>query len=218
MIACRAMIDELDLLDWKRNVLSMYAAVRALPDGASDAERAAAAAAFRAGREALIAGHPQSPLDASGRAAFRGLRHFPFDPAMRFVCPVEPAPSDELLELPASHDEGMRFRRIGRVRVVLSGEIVTLAVYWIAAYGGGLFLPFRDSTSGSETYGAGRYLWDSVKGADLGSSGRSIVVDFNYAYNPSCAYDPRWACPLAPSDNRIAVPVRAGELVYDPTH
>lgn len=212
------MIDELDLLDWKRTVFSLYAAVRALPEGASDAERAAAAATFRAGREALIAQHPQSPLDAAGRAAFRGLRHYPFDPAMRFVCAVEPAPGDELLELPASHDDGMRFRRIGRVRVPLPGGVVTLAVYWIAAYGGGLFLPFRDATSGAETYGAGRYLWDSAKGADPGSSGGSIVVDFNYAYNPSCAYDPRWACPLAPPENRIAVPVRAGELVYDAGH
>jgi uncharacterized protein (DUF1684 family) len=88
-----------------------------------------------------------------------------------------------------------------------------LALYWLEAYGGGVFLPFRDETSGTETYGAGRYLLDTVKGADLGEEGGRLVLDFNLAYNPSCAYDPRWACPLAPPENRLTIPIRAGERV-----
>ena len=86
-----------------------------------------------------------------------------------------------------------------------------LELFWLEAYGGGLFLPFRDATGGSETYGGGRYLLDTVKGADLGTEEGRVVLDFNFAYNPSCAYDPKWACPLSPPANRLAVAVRAGE-------
>jgi hypothetical protein len=86
-----------------------------------------------------------------------------------------------------------------------------LELYWLTSYGGGLFLPFADATSGTETYGAGRYLLDTVKGADLGQEEGRLVLDFNFAYFPSCAYDPRWTCPLAPPANRLSVPVRAGE-------
>ena len=74
-----------------------------------------------------------------------------------------------------------------------------------------MFVSFRDTTSGNESYGACRYLLDTVKGSDLGMDGDAIVLDFNFAYNPSCAYDPRWTCPLAPADNRLAIEIRAGE-------
>jgi uncharacterized protein (DUF1684 family) len=103
------------------------------------------------------------------------------------------------------------FERFGQARFELAGAACSLDLYWLEAYGGGLFLPFADATSGGETYGAGRYLLDTVKGADLGMDGAQLVLDFNFAYNPSCAYDPRWVCPLTPPENRLAVPVRAGE-------
>ena len=90
----------------------------------------------------------------------------------------------------------------------------TLDLYWLDGYGGGIFLSFADATSGRETYGACRYLLDTVKGADLGEEGGRLVLDFNFAYNPSCAYDPRWVCPLAPPGNRLAVPIRAGERAH----
>jgi hypothetical protein len=93
----------------------------------------------------------------------------------------------------------------------LGGEELALGLYWLDGYAGGLFVSFRDDTSGKETYGAGRYLLDTVKGADLGGEEAALVLDFNFAYNPSCSYDPRWACPLAPPDNRLAVAVKAGE-------
>ena len=90
-------------------------------------------------------------------------------------------------------------------------DLGELELYWLEGYGGGLFLPFADATRGTETYGAGRYLLDTVKGADLGAEDGRLVLDFNFAYNPSCSYDDRWACPLTPSPNRISAPIRGGE-------
>jgi uncharacterized protein (DUF1684 family) len=134
---------------------------------------------------------------------------------MRVEAPLEPEPDGPVLELPMSTGPPARFRRLGAVRPTLAGERVSLAVFWLEGYGGGLFLPFRDALSGREAYGGGRYLLDTVKGADLGTDagGSRLVLDFNYAYNPSCSYDPRWSCPLAPPESRLAVAVEAGERV-----
>ena len=113
---------------------------------------------------------------------------------------------------PAGADGELRMRPLARtagLAPVLGGE---LTAYWLLGYGGGVFLPFADATSGRETYGAGRYLLDTIKSADLGTApdGRA-VLDFNFAYNPSCAYSARYLCPLAPPVNRLAAAVRAGE-------
>jgi uncharacterized protein len=105
------------------------------------------------------------------------------------------------------------FRRIGTLHFAYRGHNLSLAAFWIDAYAGGLFVPFKDQTSGKETYGAGRYLLDTIKSADLGSDAttNTVQLDFNYAYHPSCAYDPVWVCPLAPPDSCLALPVEAGE-------
>jgi len=118
-----------------------------------------------------------------------------------------------LLELPTSSGGGMTLRRLGWVEVPFPAGTRRLAVYWMEGYAGGLFLPFRDATNGTETYGAGRYLIDAAKSADLGGDvGRgTVILDFNFAYQPSCAFDPRWACPLAPRENWLDIQVRAGE-------
>jgi uncharacterized protein (DUF1684 family) len=197
-------MDELDLLDWKRRVFALYAAVRAEPDAAR------AAAAWRAERDVLFAHHPQSPIAPERRDGFDGLSYFAFDAGARVTAAVEPA-ERERFEVPASAGEPMAFSRIGVARFTLGGADCALELYWLDAYGGGLFVPFADATSGQETYGAGRYLLDTVKGADLGTDGDRLVLDFNLAYNPSCSYDPRWACPLSPPANRLTIPVRAGE-------
>jgi uncharacterized protein len=190
------------LLDWRRRVAAMYAEVRASawrdPEGT--------VSRFRVERDRLFRDHPESPLASEARGGFRGLPYWPHDPAMRFEAAVEASPAEPITATSLS-GEAFRLERIGRVRLPI-GE---LEVYWIAVYGGGVFIPFRDATSGIETYGAGRYLLDTVKGADLGGSGDRLVLDFNYAYHPSCAYDPKWSCPLAPSANRLEVPVMAGE-------
>ena len=190
------------LLDWRRTVAALYADVRT----SAERDPAGTLARFRAGRDRLFREHPDSPLSAEARAAFAGLPYWPHDPAFRFEAVVEPLPPEPRVASSLA-GEDFPLERIGRARL----PVGDLEVYWIAVYGGGIFVPFRDATAGAETYGAGRYLLDTVKGADLGGSGDRLILDFNYAYHPSCAYDPRWSCPLAPPANRLAVPIRAGE-------
>jgi uncharacterized protein (DUF1684 family) len=167
---------------------------------------------LRAGKDRLFAEHPSSPVLEAARRDFRGLAYWRHDPSLRFTVPLEPDPDAPALDVPRS-GEGPRmpFVRIGWVSFRVADDDCRLAVYWLDEYAGGIFIPFVDATSGAETYGGGRYLWDSAKGADLGSEDGRLVIDFNYAYHPSCVYDPRWSCPLAPAENRLAVRIEAGE-------
>ena len=201
------MSEHLDLADWRRRMAGLYQSLR--EDRRAETARLVA---FRAGRDRLFAEHPQSPIPSAERRDFRGLAYWRHDPALRLTARLEPDLAAAPLDLPRSAAGAvMPFSRIGWVRVALDGAPARLAVYWLNEYAGGIFLPFRDATSGAETYGGGRYLWDSAKGADLGSEGDELVVDFNYAYHPSCVYDARWSCPLAPAENWLSMPVRAGE-------
>jgi hypothetical protein len=197
-------IEHLQLLDWKRRIFEVYQAIR----GSSDPR--IAWAAWRTARDELFTTHPQSPVPPPDRARFPGLRYFDYEPGARVLADVEdvePASYD----LHTSGDGTYRFVRFGVARFHLLGHSCTLDLYWLEGYCGGIFLPFRDATSGTETYGAGRYLLDAVKGADLGAEEGRLVLDFNFAYHPSCVYDPRWVCPLAPPGNRVSIPIRAGE-------
>ncbi|MBK9123964.1 MAG: DUF1684 domain-containing protein [Chloroflexi bacterium] len=194
-----------ELLDYRRQIADLYATIRQTDDPYT------AWSHFRRVRDSLLRDHPQSPLDAAARAGFDGLAYYDYDPAYRVrgvmshdVEPVE-------IEYDLGDDGGFRCMRIGRVKFVLGNAPCQFDLYWITGYGGGLFLPFADATKGATTYGGGRYLIDSIKGADPGFSEASAVLDFNFAYNPSCAYSPRWICPLAPAGNRLSVPVAAGE-------
>jgi hypothetical protein len=204
--------EHLDLADWRRQVSGLYVAARA-----AGGDPSGALTAFRAAKDSLFASHPQSPIPASDRKSFRGLAYWPADPRMRFEAHVEPDPAS-VDPLPMSTGDSPGAVRIGWVLLNLADGPVRLAVFWLIGYGGGLFLPFRDATSGEETYGGGRYLLDTVKGADLGGTGQTLVVDFNYAYHPSCAYDPQWSCPLAPTENWLSVPIRAGERLRSLAH
>jgi uncharacterized protein (DUF1684 family) len=196
----------LTLLDWRRRVAALYAAARTRADP-EDGWRL-----WRDGRDELFAHHPDSPLDEAARSTFDGLPFAPYDPALRFEALVEPA-APQRLEVPTAADGVVPFDRIGTVRLGGQGQrgVGRLDVWWLAGYGGGIFLPLRDGTAGHGSYGGGRYLLDTVKGADLGGAGDRLVVDLNFAYHPSCTYDPRWSCPLAPEGNRIAAAVDAGE-------
>jgi uncharacterized protein (DUF1684 family) len=201
------MSEHLDLADWRRQVASLYATMRR--DRRAPQLRLVA---FRAGKDRLFAGHPSSPVPESGRRDFPGLAYWRHDPSLRFTARLEPDPNATPPDVPLSGEgPAMPFQRIGSVSFGVGGSEVQLAVYWLNEYAGGIFIPFRDTTSGGETYGGGRYLWDSAKGADLGSTGGELVLDFNYAYHPSCVYDPRWSCPLAPQENWLPVPIPAGE-------
>ena len=194
---------ELELADWRRQVSELYAGVRATDDPS------AGHALWRAGRDRLFREHPQSPLTAEDPLRESGLPYWPYDPSLRFVLPVVPA-GGESLELSTGGAETTVLRLVGRVRLPAPFD-ADLDVWWMAEYAGGLFLPLRDGTAGDTSYGGGRYLLDTGKSADLGGSDRAIVVDLNFAYHPSCRYNPAWVCPLAPRGNTIAAPVRAGE-------
>ncbi len=199
-------MDIFDLLDWKRRIFELYAEIRSAPDPPE------AWLLWREVRDELFRLHPQSPLTEKARAGFTGVEYFPYDRRLRVLAEVEQAES-ESLEIAGSAGSTVRFTRFGRAGFELAGERRTLELYWLEGYGGGIFVPFGDETNGSESYGPGRYVLDSVKGADLGMEESRLVLDFNFAYNPSCSYDPRWACPLCPPPNRLPIPIRAGERV-----
>jgi uncharacterized protein (DUF1684 family) len=147
-------------------------------------------------------------LDAAARGAFAGVPFAPYDPALRFVVPVDTDVEPERRQVPTADDGLVVLDRIGRVTL---RDVGRLDVWWVGGYGGGVFLPLRDGSAGTTTYGGGRYLLDSIKGADLGGTDGRLVVDLNFAYHPSCTYDPRWTCPLAPAGNRVDTVVAAGE-------
>jgi len=199
----------LDLADWRRRVGDLYRLSG--PDALSR---------FRHGRDELFRTHPQSPLNEEAQGRFKSLRYFDHDPEYRIQLRVELADAGDPLEIDTGGDDGViTYRRAGRLQFRLGGADCHLTVFSLVGYGGGLFLPFRDATSGNETYGGGRYLFDTVKNTDglaleLKAGSPEITIDFNFAYNPSCVYDARWACPLAPRENWLAVPVRAGEKMF----
>lgn len=198
-------IEVLELADWRRQIFDLYREVRTVAE--EDPE--AAWKLWRRRRDTLFRSHPQSAIPAAEREAFQGLSYFPYDPSARADAVVEPVEAEPWV---FEAGEGrLTLDCVGRASFDLYGEPQTLNLYWFRSYGGGLFLSFRDQTSGSQTYGGCRYLLDTVKGADLGSRDGRLLLDFNFSYQPSCSYDPRWVCPLAPPANRMPVAVHAGE-------
>jgi uncharacterized protein (DUF1684 family) len=193
------------LAHWRRTVAELYARLRE-----PAADRRAQCESFRRARDELFRTHPESPIADHLRSAWPGVRWFPYDPAARVEALIEPASERPSFEIALAADGVMRCTRVGTAHFTM-GRRASLALYWIEGYGGGLWLPFADATTGAVTYGGGRYLYDTIKGADLGVGEASITLDFNYAYHPSCAYDERWSCPLAPPENRLDFAVEAGE-------
>ncbi|HSS62521.1 MAG TPA: DUF1684 domain-containing protein [Candidatus Limnocylindrales bacterium] len=198
----------LDLVDWRRRVGNLYRISG--PDAVTQ---------FRKGREELFRTHPQSPIEMEQRASFSGLHYFDADPAYRVTAVLQTGDGTELVIDTGGEDGAVRYRRAGRLLFTLGGQACALTVLSLVQYAGGLFVPFRDTTSGRETYGGGRYLFDTAKDTDglvlqVTPGSTEVVIDFNFAYNASCAYSPRWACPLAPPENHLRVAVRAGEKVY----
>lgn len=195
--------DALALLDWRRQVTSLYAEVRAAGDPRTGHQ------VWQDGRNRLLATHPQSPIPPYLRVGFETVPVARYDPSLRFIAAVDTDVAPVRLQAKTGTDGIVPFERVGVVRLPGVGD---LDVWWLASYGGGLFVPIKDTRSDGATYGGGRYLIDTVKGADLGGNGEHLVIDLNFAYNPSCAYDPTWACPLAPPGNTVPVPVTAGEM------
>jgi uncharacterized protein len=200
--------DAIDLADWRRRVGDLYRLNG--DDGIAE---------FRHKRDDLFKTHPQSPIEADERSHFTGLEYFEPDPAFRVTARMEPGDGDELVIETGGEDGAIKYRRVGKLVFQLAGEECSLTVLSLVQYAGGLFVPFKDATAGHETYGGGRYLFDTAKDTDglslvLTPESTEVTVDFNYAYNPSCVYSARWACPLAPPENTLKVAVRAGERMY----
>ena len=195
----------IDLVDWRRRVGDMY--------------RLGSIEAFRRARNDLFKHHPQSAIEPEERDAFESLSYFEPDAAYRVRARLEPGRGDELIIDTGGADGVIRYRRAARLVFELGGTPCSLTVLRLLQYAGGLFVPFKDATSGHETYGGGRYLFDTAKNTDglaleVTTGSPDVIVDFNFAYNPSCVYSPRWACPLAPPENTLSVAVRAGERMY----
>jgi uncharacterized protein (DUF1684 family) len=195
---------ELELAGWRREVSALYAAVREEPDH----ERSHAL--WGAGRDELFRNHPQSPLPEEDPLRSSGLPYWPYDPALRFELEIHDPDEATEISLPSGADGETSMRLVGRVRLPPPLD-VALDVWWLQQYAGGLFLPVRDATSGDTSYGGGRYLLDTVKGADLGGSSSSLVVDLNFLYHPSCRYNDAWQCPLAQPGNTVSAAICAGE-------
>ena len=196
--------------DWRRNTFALYEQARRAAEGISTSH---AHALWATGRDRMFGTHPASPLPEDTRRRFRGLRTARYDPAFRFEAVIDDAGAGETMKVTTGTDGVVPYTRLGTVNVEGIGA---LAVWNLDSYGGGVFIPVRDATSGAEggSYGGGRYLLDTIKGANLGTGSipGSLVLDFNYLYNPSCAYDEAWACPLPGPANTVDTALPVGEL------
>jgi uncharacterized protein (DUF1684 family) len=198
------------LADYRRQVVESYARVQdsTLPPEVRWQR-------FRADQDKLFKSHLQTALTPEQVAEFISLNYFLYNPAYRFILPVETINDQDVVTFDLHDDGPTRLKPFGRIKFMVSGQEVFLTMFWIMGYGGGIFLPFKDLTSGSETYAGGRYLIDTIKGADLGWEGDRLVIDFNFAYNPSCAYNARWHCPLPPVENHLPVAIPVGEMRHE---
>jgi uncharacterized protein (DUF1684 family) len=196
------------LIGWREAVAEIYRTVRETHrQGAERAWRR-----FRSERDALYARHPCSALTDAEKLRFESFENFPYDPELCFVGEVAYGGEEMSHAVPIS--EGvLPCRRIGEARFEFRGRRHSLSLFWLDIYGGGLWLPVGDETNGDTSYGGGRYLFDTAKGANLGFSGdgRKILLDMNFLYPPSCALNSQWVCPLCPPENRLPFRIEAGE-------
>lgn len=181
----------LDLADYRRHVAELYAHVRA------ETSPEKAHSNFVARRNQLFANHPQSALNPKQKASFEGLEYFPYNSNYRFVVEPDFAVKPELVDIKLRDDGKVQLRRVAYLSIPFPEASATLSLFWITGYGGG------------------RYLLDTIKHADLGQEGQKLILDFNFAYNSSCAYSSLWDCPLAPFENKLELAILAGEKVFD---
>ena len=194
------MSDFLDLYDYRLRNAALYRERNRAILAGEDAEQTWQR--FRAGRDGLFAAHPQSALDEEQRSRFQGLDYFPYNPALCVVAQVNTEIEAATFNIAMNAQELMTMTRAAQLHFEVDGQAVSLAVYWLNIYGGG------------------RYLFDTIKGSDFlpvpgSSTHERVLLDFNYAYNPSCAYNSKWVCPLSPIENRLPVAIRAGEKKFE---
>lgn len=159
---------------------------------------------FRKRKDEFFKTGHESPIPIQEQHSFSGLKYFPEDPNLRFLLDLERLP-EESIEFTTSTGEKRQFTKIGKLKFSINGQPATLILY--QADSASYFLPFRDATSGAETYSAGRYV-------EVVQKDGKFELDFNYAYNPYCAYSVGYSCPLPPPENWLKVSIRAGEKSY----
>lgn len=160
---------------------------------------------FRAEKDAFFGSHPQSPLTREQKKDFQGLHYFPENESLRLEVNVDEFSVKEKFEMQTSTGDVQIYEKFGKFKFEVDGEAAELTIYRGAH---GFFLPFVDSLAGRETYPAGRYLEPEPL------PGSRFFVDFNVAYNPYCAYNEAWSCPITPAENRLKVAIRAGEKLF----
>jgi uncharacterized protein (DUF1684 family) len=160
---------------------------------------------FRADKDDFFASHPQSPLTFEQKQGFHGLDYFDENPNLQLEVEVKKFPDQEQVVIQTSTGQTQTYTRYGKFKFSVDGQDAELTLF---SSDHGFFLPFVDSLAGEETYPAGRYLEPDPL------SGDRFLVDFNLAYNPYCAYNEMWSCPLTPPENRLKVPIRAGEKIF----
>jgi len=165
---------------------------------------------FRAEKDGVFARDPHSPLTDDQRRNFQGLEYFDENPQLVIQADIDREVDPEEVRMGTSSGEEQVYHRYGLVRFRVDEQPAQLTLY-SSEDSAELFVPFRDATSGHETYGAGRYL-------EVEAHGDHVTIDFNYAYNPNCAYDSAWSCPLPPTENWLRVPIRAGEKTFAAGH
>jgi uncharacterized protein len=164
---------------------------------------------FRREKDEFFAHDRQSPLTTQQKRDFHGLNYFPENPDLRLEVKAEELPVKDRVEMQTSTGDVQVYQRHSRFHFNVDGQEAELAIYESDS---GFFLPFVDALAGKETYPAGRYLEPEPL------PGGRFLVDFNVAYNPYCAYNEHWSCPLTPFENRVKVPIRAGEKIFDKEH
>lgn len=174
---------------------------------------------YRKEKDILFKTHPQSALDEKQRSNFDGLKYFPYNQDLIFDAEIDLDFEENTLRFDNDIGEKMDLVKAGVVKFKVKDVDCKLSIFWMSIYGGGLILPFHDLTSPDMSYGSGRYLFDTIKDNSVIDFKKSedkykLKLDFNYAYNPSCAYNSIWVCPLAPKENFLNVEINAGELKY----
>ena len=210
-----ANLDPLQLTDWRRTISALYAEIRA--NNQTSEQRKQMWEHFRQVKDQLFWNHPMTPLMPEQQSLTDTAPFFEYDSDYAVWGKFNTDVLQYTLDTQLAADGEFAYTRVAEIDFELKGEANLLNMYWIDGYGGALYLPFGDSTNGKETYGGGRYLYDAIKGADLGSNGDQILLDFNFAYNPSCAYNHLWSCPLPPAENKLLIPILAGEKSFPET-
>lgn len=203
------------LIEWQRSITQLYALIR----GMAVNNQKEAWMAYCTMRNALFKDHLNSPLNPEQKTTFKELSYYPYNPAWRTIGTINPNVKRETFKIYSGSDNIVQYTRVGcidfELEIKQKKEQLTLNIYWLGGYGSGLLLPFGDKTNGKETYSGGRYLYDTIKGVDLGVEETKIVLDFNYAYNPLNVYNSNQINPITPDENKLPIAIEGGEKMFD---